>query len=234
MDEEEFRRFLKRGGRSQSAIDRCVKYVREFEGYLEERRPDVALDDASPEDLRGFVEWLEGAPKASANTHLWAVRYYFEYTSDGEMRSLAGELRAERIQRKPFALGEFRGAHPGYVEKLAAVGVKNVEQMLAAGRTRSGRQALADRTGIPVGAILEFVKLSDLTRLGAVKSIRARLYHDAGVDTVEKMAECDPEELRAMLIEFVERTGFNGIAPLPKEARNAVRAAKRLPKIVEY
>jgi len=50
----------------------------------------------------------------------------------------------------------------------------------------------------------------------------------------EKMAGWDPEELRAMLVEFVERTGFNGMAPLPGEARFSVERARELPKIVEY
>ena len=48
------------------------------------------------------------------------------------------------------------------------------------------------------------------------------------------MATWDPEELRAMLIAFVERTDFSGIAPLPREARTAVEKARRLPKVVEY
>ncbi len=48
------------------------------------------------------------------------------------------------------------------------------------------------------------------------------------------MAEWDPVELRAMLVSFVERTGFDGIAPLPKEAASAIATAKRLPKVVEY
>ncbi|MDH5596160.1 MAG: DUF4332 domain-containing protein, partial [Candidatus Bathyarchaeota archaeon] len=81
---------------------------------------------------------------------------------------------------------------------------------------------------------LEFVKLSDLARILGIKGIRARLYFDAGVDTVEKMAEWNPKELRGMLIEFVERTGFDGIATLPKEAEFSVKKAKRLPRIVEY
>ena len=82
--------------------------------------------------------------------------------------------------------------------------------------------------------ILELVKLSDLARIPGVKGVRARLYCDAGVDTMEKMAEWRPEELRQMVDEFVERTGFEGIAPLPAEARFTVAQAKRLPKIVEY
>jgi hypothetical protein len=48
------------------------------------------------------------------------------------------------------------------------------------------------------------------------------------------MARWDPAELRAMLIDFVEQRGFDGIAPLPKEAASSVATAKRLPKAAEY
>ena len=81
---------------------------------------------------------------------------------------------------------------------------------------------------------MEFVKLSDRSRIPGITTIRARLFLDAGVDTIEKRSGWNPEELRAMLVEFVERTGFNGMAPLPGEARFSVERARELPKIVEY
>ena len=62
----------------------------------------------------------------------------------------------------------------------------------------------------------------------------ARLYHDAGADTLEKIAQWEPEELRKMLAEFVNKTKFEGIAPLPKEVNSCVKTARRLPKIIEY
>jgi hypothetical protein len=37
-----------------------------------------------------------------------------------------------------------------------------------------------------------------------------------------------------MLIKFVEKTGFEGIAPLPKEAKFTVVEAEKSPKIVKY
>jgi hypothetical protein len=208
--------------------------VKEYGGYLPKHRGDKRLDEATPEDLENFVEWVERKPRTSAKTYLWAIRYYYGYTSNEVMRSLASELRQQRIRRVPFALKVFRGVNPEYVEKLAVVGIRNVEEMLEAGRTRIGRQELSAKTGIPLDAILELVKLSDLARIPGVKGIRARLYYDAGVDSIQKMAEWDPKELRKMLIKFVERTEFDGIAPLPKEAKFSVEKAKKLPKIVEY
>jgi hypothetical protein len=234
MNEEGFREYLKRSGRSKSAVERCVGFVFEFSRFLKEQRAGKELGAAGPEDLEAFVQWIEETSKKPAKTQLWGLGYYFDFISNAEMRALASELRQQRIKRVPFALNKFRGVNQEDAERMAGVGVVNVEQMLEAGRTPEARETLSAETGVSLEAILEFVKLSDLARLGGVKGIRARLYHDAGVDTLEKMAEWDAEEMRAMLTEFVERTGYDGIAPLPKEAANAVATAKRLPKVVEY
>jgi hypothetical protein len=230
---EGFRRFLKKGGRSDSAAGRVIAYVKGFEKYLKEHR-GTELDEGGIEDLEAFVAWVEHKPKASPKGYLWGIGYYYEYTANEEMCRLAGILREQRIERRPFPLGDFRGIDPEDVEKLAAAGIRNVKQMLDAGRTERRRAALAEETGVAKDVILELVKLSDLAQIPGVKGIRARLYHDAGVDTIEKMAEWEPEELREMVAEFVERTGFEGIAPLPAEARFTVAQARSLPKIVEY
>ena len=234
MDEEGFRKFLKKGGRSLSAIRRCIRYVEDFANYLQENREGKSIDEASETDLESYVDWIETEPKASAKMHLWALSYYFDYISNTSLRKRASELRHQRIKRKLFKLEQFRGVNSEYAERLAAVGIKDVDQMLQAGRTRVGRQKLSAKSDVPLEAILELVKLSDLARIGGLKEIRARLYYDAGLDTIDKLSTWDPEKLRNHLMEFVQRTGFEGIAPTPKEASNAVKAAKRLPKRVEY
>ena len=234
MDEDGFRTFLRKGGRSKSGIERCLRYVKEFQDYLHERRGGKRPDGAEPEDLKDFVETIEGTPKASANTRLWALRYYYEYASNEGLRNLAADLREERIKRAPFILGKFRVVDSGHIDRLSDANIKNVEQMLNAGRTQEDRRSLSEGTGVPLEAILELVKLSDLSRIPGIKTIRARLYLDAGVDTIEKMAGWAQEELSAMLVEFVARTGFDGVAPLLGEARFSVERARELPKIVEY
>jgi hypothetical protein len=183
--------------------------------------------------LENYVSWIESEPKTSAKTRLWALRHYFDFISAEEMKTLAGELRQERIKRKPFQIKKFRGVNLEHVEKLAAAGIENVKQMVEAGKTRDKRRALSQETGVPLETILEFVKLSDLARIGAVRTVRARLYHDAGL-TPEIIATWEPDELREMLVAWVDETGFDGIAPLPKEAQSLVLDARRLPKIIEY
>jgi hypothetical protein len=233
MDEEGFMKFLKRGGRSQDVVYNVVMLVKEFEGYLKKRRSGADLDTVRPDDVEAFVSMLEHEKK-SGKGYLWAIRYYFKYTSNAALLDLATKLRQGKIEKAPFKLKEFRGVNPKYVKKLEAIGISNIVEMIDAGRTPSERKKLAEKVGVPVDVVLEFVKLSDLARLPGLKGIRARLYYDAGVDTVEKLAQRNPEELRAMLAKFVEEAHFQGIAPLPKEVESQVEAAKKLSKIVQF
>lgn len=233
MDEAEFRKYLERGGRSASAIERCVRQVSDFQGFLDENYPGVRVEDAGPATLEDYVAWVESETRTSAKNHLWALRYYFDFIGAGGMKSLAGELRQERIKRTPFQLKKFRGVNQSYVRKLAELGIENVKQMVEAGNTPQQRKDLSEQAAVPPDAILELVTLSDLARLGAVRSVRARLYHDAGL-TPEIIATWKPDDLRTMLVEWVEQNDFDGIPPLPKEIQHLVGAARRLPKIVHY
>ncbi len=106
--------------------------------------------------------------------------------------------------------------------------------MLSAGRTIEARASIARQAGIPEEVVLELVKLSDLARLPGVKGIRARLYYDAGVDCVEKLAQYEPEALLALTTAFVHKAGFDGIAPLPKEVSSTIANALKLPSLVEW
>jgi predicted flap endonuclease-1-like 5' DNA nuclease len=189
-----------------------------------------------PADLDVYAAAGEARQPGSSGKFVRGLALYYHFAGNTEMVAHATQIREEKTakQRRVFPLKEFRGVDPAHIEKLAAAGVINVEQMLAAGATPVARQQLAGTTGIPEDTILELVKLSDLSRLAGLKGIRARLYHDAGMDTVEKIAAWEPEELRATLAEFVVRTGFEGIAPLPKEVQNVVATARSLPRIVEY
>ena len=234
MDESEFRAFLKRGGRSPGMVQRVMRLVQQFSTYLQDHRGGKGLDEAAPEDVESYVSWIEETPGTSAKTPLHAIAYYYEYTANEEVRRAARQLRRSRIKRAPFPLKSFRGVDPEQLERLAAVGIRNVQQMLGAGRTPHDRQELSARAGVPLETVLELVKLSDLARIPGVKGIRARLYVDAGLDTLEKIASYEAEEFRALVVAFVERTGFAGVATLPAEARFTIEQARTLPKLVAY
>ena len=220
--EDEFRTYLRRSGRSASATDRCVAAVAAYQDWLGGR------DEQDVEALVEYVTDIESVPKSSAKLQLWALAYYFDFTGHAELGDLSRTMRSERIDRKPFALRDFRGIDPLTADRLARVGVTDVEHMRRRGRAAADREALADEGGIPVEKVEEVARLSDLARIPGVKGIRARLYYEAGIRSVPELAAWDPADLRDYLVRFCEESGFEGMAPLPAEAEHAVATARGL------
>jgi hypothetical protein len=235
-DREGLRKFLKKGGKSHRVINAAIAHVEKFERCLKEQKSGKELDKARPEDLDAFILWIEKDEDLAAKKYMLAIRYLYEFVPNDEMALLASFRWNERMARSgaPLKLKEFRGVNAADLTKLEHAEIRNVKEMIGAGQTPTKRKELSAKTGVPVATILELVKLSDLARIQGVKGIRARLYYDAGVDTMEKMAKWDPMKFREMLTGFIEKTRFNGISPLPKEAKFTVEMARRMPKIVEY
>jgi hypothetical protein len=232
MDEKDFRQYLKKFGKKERVVEGLISQVRTFESYLAGKR-QIGVEAANEQDLQDYVKAL---PQWEVKERMRGLALYYGFVGNASLARLASDIREQKIAktRQAFKLREFRGVSLEEVAKLEAIGIVTVEQMLAAGKTSAARQRLAEKTGISLQTILELVKLSDLSRLGAVKSVRARLYYDAGLDTPDKFTQWEPEALQQMLIEFVERTGFDGIAPLPKELRSTMAKAQQLPKVVQY
>jgi len=233
MNETEFRLFLKRNKRKETAIEQILGYIGQYELFFQEHYPNKTIAQSTSENLESFVSWVESETGESASKPLWAVRYYFDFIENQELSDLAGDLRAERVKRKPFQFRKFRGVHPAHVAALEGLYLENIDQLLDAGRTPRLRKELAEQTGISQDGILELVKLCDLARIGAVRSVRARLYHDTGL-TPEIIATWEPEELHAMLVDWVAEHHFDGIPPTLKEVQNLVKDARTLPKLVIY
>lgn len=176
---EEFRKFLRRKGKENHVVDGLIKRCIIFDEFMRERRK-LGIDVATKEDIQAFVDSTKGQ-RPDVNNCLRAVSLYYRFRSKPELSALASKLREQRMSsaRKPYALKDFRGANHEYVSRLASAGIKSAEQMLALGKTRASRQKLSEKTGVLSEAVLEFVKLADLSRIEGVKSIRARLYYSA-------------------------------------------------------
>jgi len=242
INRDGFLKYLKAGGRKEDVARRVIRLVQVFEEFLI-GRSSAALDSATESDLDAFIEFVdqeqEHLPKhdeikPSPNSYLWALRYYYRFSQNDHLAAYTAMQREKRIQRKPFLLRDFRGVYPEHITALASILINNINQMLKAGSSAEGREQLAARTGIPCAKILELVKLSDLARIPGVKGIRARLYHDAGIDTVEKLAGSELEDVLRITQDFVRETGFDGIAPLPAEVSFTIKTARSLPVLVDY
>jgi len=233
VSEAEFRKYLKRRGKKPAVVERNVDVLQDFISYLLEKR-EKALDSVTADDVNAFVLEIENN-KQSAKGYLYVLKNYFHFRGNNDLLSHTTALRDERTRktRRIFPVKEFLNINQDYVKKLAAVGIKNVEQMLDKGRTKKQREQLSKQLAIPEDAILELVKLSDITRIGYVKKKLSRLYYDAGLDSPAKIAEFEPEQLHAFFLKFVEESGWDGMVPNPKDLVHNIKSARKLPKIVE-
>lgn len=238
MDEKRFREFLRKHGRSKNTIESCVGFVNKFEDYLQGHKGVKGIDEATPGDIRDFLSWGKKELR-SVNSYLWGIHRYYEFTSDMKMYKVALSLRRQEIEkrrgkRKPLNLKKIYGVASEHVERLKSLGITNVKQMIEAGRTKTQREELSRKTGIPLEYILDLVKFADITRISDIKGVKGRLLFEAKVDTIEKLSEFTAEELRKKLIEVNEKKKILKRAPTLVETTYWIEQANKLPEIVEY
>ncbi len=126
------------------------------------------------------------------------------------------------------------GIGPVYQEKLTTAGIATIEGLLEAGKSKKGRQALAERTDISEKLILEWVNHADLMRIKGVGSEYADLLEEAGVDTVPELAMRRADNLTKKMEEVNAEKKLVRRVPALKMVEKWVAQAKELPRIVEY
>ncbi|MHA2178009.1 MAG: DUF4332 domain-containing protein [Candidatus Thorarchaeota archaeon] len=238
MDEEEFRKFLKKQRRSDGTIQTCIAFTLKFEQYLEKHRKKKTIEIAQIADLEAFIEWGK-KEIGSMNSYLWALGRYFEYSEQVGLRKRANQMRQAEIAKKrgkgkKLLLRKIRGVQEEDVKKLESEGVSDTKAMLTSGRTHELRVNLSKRIGVSLKKIVEFVKLADLTRIVDIKGTRVRLLYGTGVDTVEKVASQEPENLRELTIKVNEVEKLLKRHPTLVETTYWIRQAKELESIVDW
>ena len=147
INREGFLKYLKGSGRKDDVARRVIRLVQVFEEFLY-GRSNAALDRATENDLDAFINFVDQEQahlpkhdeiKPSANSYLWALRYYFQYSQNDRLAAYTALQREKRIQRKPFLLKDLRGIHPDHLAALASIKINNMNQMLNAGNTAKGR-----------------------------------------------------------------------------------------------
>ena len=135
---------------------------------------------------------------------------------------------------KPIALKEIPGFAPQYIERLAAIGIKQTKQLFEHARSKKERAELSKAANVPNDVLLELVKMSDLARAGWVGPILARLFYEAGADTLEKLVKCSPEALYEKLIAVNHTQKLTQGHFTAKDVALCIEISKELPKVIEY
>ncbi len=121
-----------------------------------------------------------------------------------------------------------------YAGKLRAAGVRGTNDLLKKGGSKAGRKALAEASGISESLILEWVNHADLFRIKGIGPEYADLLEEAGVDTVPELAQRNPENLYAKLVEVNSEKQLVRRLPTLEMVKAWVAQAKTLPRAIEY
>jgi len=121
-----------------------------------------------------------------------------------------------------------------YAEKLRAAGIRSVRALLHAGATPEGRKELEEGTGIGHEYIMDWVNRADLMRIPGIGEEYSDLLEKAGVDTVPELAQRNPDNLHAKLLEINAEKRLVRRPPSRSLVVRWVEHAKRLPRVVSY
>ena len=133
-----------------------------------------------------------------------------------------------------YKIIDIQGIGPVYAEKLVAVGIETVDDLLAKGAEAKGRKALEEETGIRHDLILTWVNHADLFRVKGIGPQFAELLEASGVDTVKELRNRNATNLAAKLAEVNEEKHLCRRTPVEKEVAKFIELAKALEPVVTY
>ena len=181
----------------------------------------------------------------------------FVYDSVEERSDIAAELDAEQLAAEPSpeevraeledylksfgSSSEFRkpieyveGIGAVYGQKLRAMGIATVTDLVVNGATRRGRKHIADQTGLAQSLILTWVNHVDLFRIKGVAEEYADLLEQSGVDTVVELAQRNPANLYKRMKDINEQKALVRRIPHASEVESWVQQAKSLRRLIYY
>ena len=121
-----------------------------------------------------------------------------------------------------------------YATKLKMVGISTTAALLEKGRTPQGRKDIAEKSGITKTLILEWVNLADLFRIKGVGEEYSDLLEEAGVDTVVELAQRNPANLYASIVNVNKKKKLVRKLPTEDQIGDWVKQAKKLPRVLKY
>jgi len=129
---------------------------------------------------------------------------------------------------------EIEGIGETYAAALEKAGVATVEALLETAGSATGRQQLAEKTGVTPQRVLEWVNRADLMRINGIGSEYSDLLEAAGVDTVKELATRRADNLYAKLEEVNAAKKLVRRTPTQAEVEKWIAEAKTLPQKVTH
>lgn len=133
-----------------------------------------------------------------------------------------------------YKIEQVEGIGEAYAARLKEAGITTTDELLAKCATRSGRDKVAEATGISPKLILKWTNHADLFRIKGVAGQFAELLEAAGVDTVKEFRHRVAENLEPKLVAINDEKNLCNRVPSATELQRMIDQAKELEPIVTY
>lgn len=102
--------------------------------------------------------------------------------------------------------------------RLQNMGIETLEELLAAGRNKEGRKAVATEVQVTIRTITRWVSIADLSRVNGIHIKYAKLLQNAGIKCVQDLASANPADLHIRL-DALNRYGRKHVDRVPAVSR---------------
>ncbi len=136
--------------------------------------------------------------------------------------------------RKPNRIKDFPETSEEIISKLEKNGIKNTRHLFEKIITPEDRAQLSKQTGISNKKILRLTKLTDLSRIRWVNHTFAYVLYEAGYDTLEKVANANPDALYKTIKQLNAERNFYSAHIGLNDMKMLVEAAKAVSLDIKY
>ena len=190
-----------------------------------------AMGDMADDMMDAGDEAMRGAEMAGADAA--------EMSDEEDETDFRADL--EEYLRSYGSSSDFRkeieyieGIGAAYGQKLRAININTVMDLVVNGATRRGRREISDKSGIAQSLILTWVNHVDLFRIKGVAQEYADLLEQSGVDTVVELAHRNPANLFKRMEEVNEQKKLVRRTPRAADVESWVEQAKTLRRVVHH
>jgi predicted flap endonuclease-1-like 5' DNA nuclease len=125
------------------------------------------------------------------------------------------------------------GIGPAYGSKLRNAGVKDVDDLLRAGSTRSKRRILANKVDVAPATLLKWVYRADFFRINGIGTQYSSLLEEAGVSTVADLSSRNAKNLHASIKAINRKKNLVRRIPPYRTVQRWIKCAGNLTQILE-
>lgn len=134
----------------------------------------------------------------------------------------------------PVPLSRFLGVPESLVEALRDRGINQGRQLVEAAKNEAERTALAAATHASEEALLDLVKMANLTRINGIGPTFARLLVSMEIEGLAHLSRLDPAEHAMDVQAHLVADGYTGPPVTDWDVKTYIASAARLAKMVDF